>query len=110
MGTLLLNLNCFTISIQSGIKAAKAYREENPQVVVFESLFLLLVPFTYMGLLAITYIIHDPFGEDMLDFPIMAYTEYVKDTCSALDLAQQSCPAMSATKSAAIVGGGDFSK
>ena len=34
---------------------------------------VIVIPFVYDGLLAISYMIHDPFGEDMLDFPITAY-------------------------------------
>merc|ERR1719498_1722792 len=67
---------------------------------IVETLFLLSVPFAYQGLLALTSMIHDPFGEDILDFPVMAYAENVKDTCCALDLAQQSCPALAPTHAA----------
>jgi hypothetical protein len=70
--------------------------------IMSDIVYLVLVPFSYQGLLSISYIIHDPFGDDMLDFPVMAYTEYVKDTCSALDLAQKSCPALEASKSAHV--------
>ena len=34
---------------------------------------IIIIPLVYDGLLAITYMIHDPFGEDLLDFPISAY-------------------------------------
>jgi predicted membrane chloride channel (bestrophin family) len=81
---LLVNLNNLLIGIQSGLKFVVAYRREEYLTLCSEALFLFLVPLCYQGLLTITYIIHDPFGEDMLDFPIMAYTEYVKDTCPGI--------------------------
>merc|ERR1719316_2604947 len=75
-------------------------RARGIQKMVVQVIFIVIVPFCYQGLLAITYIIHDPFGEDMLDFPMMAFAEYVKDTCAACDLAQQSCPAIAPTPAA----------
>ena len=33
---------------------------------------LFVVPLIYHGMLMITHNIHDPFGEDILDFPIVA--------------------------------------
>merc|ERR1719181_1846662 len=51
--------------------------------IVNECLFVIVVPLVYDGLLAISYMIHDPFGEDMLDFPIAAYLATVIDNCYA---------------------------
>jgi hypothetical protein len=57
-----------------------------------ECLFVIVVPFVYDGLLAISYMIHDPFGEDMLDFPITAYTASVVDNCYATQYAADNFP------------------
>merc|ERR1719235_1145872 len=57
-----------------------------------ELFLLIVVPVLYQGLLSISYMIHDPFGEDMLDFPVAAYTEYVSQSCAAVITAQRSFP------------------
>merc|ERR1719263_1741960 len=57
-----------------------------------ECLFVIVVPFVYDGLLAISYMIHDPFGEDMLDFPITAYTASIVDNCYATQFAADNFP------------------
>ena len=38
------------------------------------------------------YVIHDPFGEDMLDFPIAAYTEYCSLCCEAAAIGSDTSP------------------
>lgn len=59
-----------------------------------EVIVCLLVCFIYQGLLAISYVVHDPFGEDLLDFPILAYTQYAADCCDAVIRAQEQVPAL----------------
>lgn len=48
----------------------------------------------YQGLLAISYVVHDPFGDDLLDFPVMAYAEYVANAVESFHEAQDFCPAV----------------
>ena len=36
---------------------------------------LVLVPLIYQGLLSISVVIYDPFGPDVLDFPVVAYAK-----------------------------------
>jgi predicted membrane chloride channel (bestrophin family) len=98
--TLLANITNIVVCIKCGMTFARGLRNADPVQCVVEVLFVVLVPFCYQGLLALTYIIFDPFGDDVLDFPVMAYTEYVKDNCAAVDLAQQSCPVLHRTPSA----------
>merc|ERR1712138_126986 len=38
--------------------------------------------------------VHDPFGEDLLDFPIMAYSSYIASACDAVIRGQENCPAL----------------
>merc|ERR1711904_710586 len=46
----------------------------------------------YPGLLGISYVVNDPFGDDILDFPVVAYTEYVSWSCTAFERAANNCP------------------
>lgn len=55
-------------------------------------LMMILIPTIYQGLLSISYMIHDPFGEDMLDFPVAAYEMYVQESCNAVMQAQEAFP------------------
>lgn len=57
----------------------------------FQVVKLVLIPVLYQGLLGISYLILDPFGEDLLDFPMAAYTKYTSEACNAAFLAQHNC-------------------
>merc|ERR1719277_1327421 len=45
---------------------------------------LLIVPLVYCSLVAISYVVHDPFGDNILDFPFLALEDYVHRSCVAL--------------------------
>merc|ERR1740133_434649 len=61
---------------------------------VNQVLFLLVVPSLYQGLLGISHVIHDPFGEDLLDFPVMAFQEYMNESSVTMSGAGMKCPAL----------------
>ena len=81
----LVSINTTVVSVKSGVIFTSNIFAERPDwAEIFSScLFLIIVPFIYHGLLGISYNIHDPFGEDVLDFPVAAYLEYEAKSCSA---------------------------
>jgi hypothetical protein len=92
--TLLVNLNNLVVAVKCGFVMARAVATENYQEMFNQALMLVIVPLLYHGLLAISYVIQDPFGEDMLDFPIAAYQEYVAQCCEAMMIGAAKFPGM----------------
>lgn len=92
--TLLVNVNNLVISIKCGAVFIVALANDDHQAMGYQVLMFLLVPVLYHGLLSISYVIHDPFGEDMLDFPIAAFVEYVAQCCDAVLVAQDNYPGL----------------
>eukprot|EP00746_Dinoflagellata_sp_MGD_P035507 gnl/MRDRNA2_/MRDRNA2_185019_c0_seq1.p1 gnl/MRDRNA2_/MRDRNA2_185019_c0~~gnl/MRDRNA2_/MRDRNA2_185019_c0_seq1.p1 ORF type:complete len:328 (+),score=43.39 gnl/MRDRNA2_/MRDRNA2_185019_c0_seq1:100-984(+) len=81
--TFLVNLQNLVIAVKSGVIFALAWSESDISKMASQVFMCITVCVIYQGLLAISYVIQDPFGEDLLDFPIMAYSEYVAQSCSA---------------------------
>jgi len=90
--TLLVNVQNLTLSVKSGIIIATAIPHANVFVMVQQSFTVLIVCFIYQALLQISYMIMDPFGNDVLDFPIKAYTSYLAGSIDAMLEAQPECP------------------
>jgi len=90
--TLLVNVNNLIVSIKCGAVFIVAMGKHDFQTMGYQFLMLILVPVLYHGLLSISYVIQDPFGEDMLDFPIAAFIEYVAQCCDAAIVAQEVYP------------------
>merc|ERR1719408_834064 len=85
----------FKCGIILGSEYAKAVVNEVKvdRLLIFnECFFVIIIPLVYDGLLSISYMIHDPFGSDILDFPVTAYLASVVDNCSAVQYAQQVYP------------------
>jgi hypothetical protein len=74
--TFLVNLNNLVVSVKCGMVLSMAIKATAWSQCVNQVLFLFIVPPLYQGLLGISHVIHDPFGEDLLDFPVMAFQEY----------------------------------
>jgi hypothetical protein len=90
----LVNISNTIFSMKSGYFFGKAFLQGDVNGMGIEVVMILLAPTSYAALLAITYSIEDPFGEDMLDFPIAAYTEYVAQCCEAAFIAHGKYPGM----------------
>merc|ERR550514_856515 len=92
--TLLVNVNNFIVCIKCGVVFIVSLSLDPPDVqkMLYQVLMFVIVPVLYHGLLSISYVIHDPFGEDMLDFPIAAFAEYVAQCCDAVLVAQEVFP------------------
>lgn len=92
--TLLVNLNNLVMSVKCGVIGAAQIREKNWMYAGSQVVFLLAVPLLYQGLLSLTYVIGDPFGEDLLDFPVMAYQEYANESAVSISNYVIQCPAL----------------
>merc|ERR1719329_51152 len=90
--TLLVNVNNIVVSVKCGAVFTVALSNGDIQTCGYQFLMLVLVPVLYHGLLSISYVIQDPFGEDVLDFPIAAFVEYVAQCCDAAIVAQEVYP------------------
>lgn len=84
---LLVNLCSLVSAARCGVLFAVAVAHGDAVDATFE-VFNMVAPTLYNGLLAISYAIHDPLGEDMLDFPVAAFTEYVAQMVDATLAAQ----------------------
>jgi len=93
--TLLVNVQNILMAIKSGCKFAKAVPERDPFIMIQQVLTTAIIVFIYQALLTIAYTIMDPFGDDVLDFPIRAYKAYVASIVDAMMGAGRGCPAVS---------------
>jgi hypothetical protein len=96
--TFMVNLNNFFVSIKCGILFSLAVREQEPSRAFSQCFFVCIVPPLYQALLTIAFIIHDPFGEDLLDFPVMAFQEYMNETAVSMTSMGCRCPALTTFK------------
>lgn len=99
--TLIVECNNIVVGITCGVVFMVAWDKGDTPDCVYQILMFLLVPVLYHGLLSISYVIHDPFGEDMLDFPIAAFVEYVAQCCDAAQVAQETFPGAHGSSQAA---------
>jgi len=85
-------VNNIIVAIKCSVVFIVAFGRSDFLTMAYQLLMLLLVPVLYHGLLSISYVIQDPFGEDMLDFPIAAFVEYVAQCADAGIIAQEIFP------------------
>merc|ERR1712008_655987 len=67
----------------------------DPLIMIQQVASTAIIVFIYQALLTIAYTIMDPFGDDVLDFPIRAYKAYVASIVDAMMGAGRGCPAVS---------------
>jgi len=84
MITLLVNVHNAVVAMVSGLKFGVAVREGRPANCVVEIVQLIIVPTMYQGLLQICMFLSDPFGDDIIDFPILEYMLEVSEDCKAI--------------------------
>jgi len=92
--TFMVNLNNFFVSIKCGILFALAIKQDEHSRALNQFFFVCIVPPLYQALLTISYVIHDPFGEDLLDFPVMAFQEYCNEAAVSMSAMGHRCPAL----------------
>jgi len=93
--TLLVNVQNILMALKSGLTFARAVPRNDPFVMVQQVLTTAIIVFIYQALLTISYTIMDPFGDDVLDFPVRAYKAYVASIVDAMMGAGRGCPAVS---------------
>jgi len=82
---LLVHMNNILVFVRVGITVSVALMYGNVMVTVLQGVYVIIVPVVYQGLLSISYLIEDPFGDEILDFPITAYVLYVEQALDAID-------------------------
>lgn len=92
--TFIVNINNVLASIKCGIVFMMALQQKSWVHAASQVIFLCLMPVLYQGILSVAYMIHDPFGEDLLDFPIMAFQEYANAQCISVVAYCRRCPAL----------------
>lgn len=90
--TLLVDINNAIFVAKSAVIAAVAHHKNDWGRQASELLCVFLVPFLYRGLLSISYVLFDPFGEDVLDFPVGSYMDWNAQCCTAILGAQENFP------------------
>merc|ERR1719266_2175603 len=83
------------MALKSGLTFAVAIPTNNSFVMIQQVLTTVIIVVIYQALLGISYMIMDPFGDDVLDFPIGAYKVYVASIVDAMMGAGRGCPAVS---------------
>jgi hypothetical protein len=91
---LLINIQSFLISIKSGIICAKSWPDGRYFTMGSSVGKAMIVAFVYQALIQICYVIVDPFGDDVLDFPIAAYRVYVAGQVHAINHSVMTAPAI----------------
>jgi len=89
---LLVNLQSFLLAIKSGIICAKCWPAGKYFTMGSAVGKAIVVAFVYQALIQICYVIVDPFGDDVLDFPVVAYQVYVAGQVHAINHSVMTAP------------------
>eukprot|EP00746_Dinoflagellata_sp_MGD_P041445 gnl/MRDRNA2_/MRDRNA2_200254_c0_seq1.p1 gnl/MRDRNA2_/MRDRNA2_200254_c0~~gnl/MRDRNA2_/MRDRNA2_200254_c0_seq1.p1 ORF type:complete len:320 (+),score=70.48 gnl/MRDRNA2_/MRDRNA2_200254_c0_seq1:3-962(+) len=79
--TFLVGMQNLLAATSAGLEVAKRCHEGNFTGMGTEIVRLLVLCTMTQGLLVISYVVADPFGHDILDFPVVAYTEEISAEC-----------------------------
>merc|ERR1719215_2516930 len=94
--TLLVTLQNLVVALKSGVVCAQQFGSWGGTLVIMQEMFMTIVVCTiYQGLLQISYTVINPFGDDMMDFPVRSYMAKYAQATDALLRAQAECPAWS---------------
>eukprot|EP00933_Yihiella_yeosuensis_P060075 TRINITY_DN6205_c0_g1_i2.p1 TRINITY_DN6205_c0_g1~~TRINITY_DN6205_c0_g1_i2.p1 ORF type:complete len:447 (+),score=90.60 TRINITY_DN6205_c0_g1_i2:43-1341(+) len=83
MITLLVNIHNVSMAVVAGIKVSIAVKQGMALTAFIELIQVIIVPTMYEGLLLICMFISDPFGDDIIDFPVMEMQMESNDACMA---------------------------
>jgi len=81
MITLLVNVNSLVICVVSGVQCAIGSQRGEIAVCVCNVAKIYMLPVLYQALLQICVFLSDPFGDDIIDFPIRAFQRDVSQAC-----------------------------
>merc|ERR1711879_426623 len=90
--TLLVNLQNITLAMKCGVVIAKSIPDLDMFVIMQQFVTCCIVCFIYQALLQISYVVQDPLGDEVLDFPCTAYMEYLASHIDAMASGQHDCP------------------
>jgi len=90
MIVLLVGINNYFMSLTLGASAALAWRKHDYVSFIVTIVHLLLVPTMYQALLQICFLVEDPLGDDVVDFPIVVYQRRVYKECKSILKASRS--------------------
>jgi len=91
----LVNVQNVLMAVKAGLVCALAVAQGKLFEIVQQVFSTAVVVFLYQAILSLACIIMDPFGDDVLDFPIRAYKAYVASMVDAMMGAGRGCPAVS---------------
>jgi len=94
MITLLVNVQNILMAFKAGLVFACAVPACNYFVMIQQVFSTAIIVVLYQALLTISYMIMDPFGDDVLDFPIGTYKVYVASIIEAIMGADRGCPSV----------------
>merc|ERR1712151_1422883 len=92
--TFIVNVQNLTLAVKCGAAFAVAMAQNNIEVMIGQVIIVLLVGTVCQGLLSISYVVQDPFGEDLLDLPLNHFARYVAQSCLAMERAATACPGL----------------
>eukprot|EP00931_Biecheleriopsis_adriatica_P045152 TRINITY_DN25881_c0_g1_i1.p1 TRINITY_DN25881_c0_g1~~TRINITY_DN25881_c0_g1_i1.p1 ORF type:complete len:576 (-),score=114.77 TRINITY_DN25881_c0_g1_i1:43-1704(-) len=84
MITLLVNVHNIVVAAVAGLKFSVALQSARPAECIAQILQALIVPTMYQGLIQICMFLSDPFGDDIIDFPILEYIVEVSENTNAI--------------------------
>lgn len=90
--TLLVDINTIFFIAKTAVVSAVAFNDGDFQRFGVEVVCCLMVPTLYRGLLCLSYAVFDPFGDDVLDFPVGSMMDWHASCCEAVLLAQERFP------------------
>lgn len=92
----LAHIQNLAAALHGGLKISLEFH--NTETWIREIGMATVVCLIYQGLLGLSYIIEDPFGDDMLDFPVKSFTAYVMASIRAVQEAQWNSHALDKLK------------
>lgn len=81
MITLLVNVNSVVIAVVAGAQCAIGLKDEYYFQVLCQTVKVFMLPVLYQALLQVCVFLSDPFGDDIIDFPIRQYQNDVSTAC-----------------------------
>jgi len=90
--TLLVNVQNLVVACNSGILLAHAIMKTDGGLMVQQVALALGSPLVYQGLMQISCLVANPFGDEITNFPMRSYIDYVSSILDATFEATWSCP------------------
>lgn len=89
--TLFVNAQNLVMASSSGLTVAVALGDKDYALCLMKLLSLMAVVLVYQGLMGISYMILDPLGDDVLDFPVKAFMRYAALSIDSIHMGLRDC-------------------